>query len=379
MFYTEIGLTQYEMHDKVSFLDRYNEDMRTITTTSTIASGEIKRVEADFADEVTRIDSNFEELDDKVDNIASKIPPIVASVSVASGRLDVVEMKTAGLEVTTTSISDKLIEHITTSTSVMAGIVEEIKAGDAALDLKIMADRERIAVNETKIAENAADIEALQNSDSALEPRVEANENAIDALRQVDSEQGQAIQTEHNTNVTQTSQIAGMLTNIQGLSAGMDNLRQGVEDLQTDVADLKNSTLTVEYRNGGTTPLNIYLYAGHAQLGQGPLEVVEEYINNKKTKVYLYGSVLTEVSVTNENTYGLELPNMRNNNFVYGYGSYSVIEREYGPQVFKSAAPLYSYMANNTSPITFGMLTNTVGLNSNTTISVQIVLLVKGV
>lgn len=235
MFYTEIGLTQYELHDDLSFLNRYNEDMRTITNTVTVASGEMKRVEQEFTDEIERIDNNFIELDNKVDTIASKIPPIVASVSVVSGRLDVVEMKTAGLEVTTTSISNKLIEHITTSTSVMAGIVEEVKTGDAALDLKIMADRERIAVNETKIAENAADIEALQNSNSALEPRVEANENAIDALRQVDSEQGQAIQTEHNTNATQTSQIAGLLTNVQGLSSGMDNLRQDVEDLQSNI------------------------------------------------------------------------------------------------------------------------------------------------
>lgn len=379
MFYTEIGLTQYELHDDLSFLNRYNEDMRTITNTVTVASGEMKRIEEEFTDEIERIDNNFTELDGKVDNIASKIPHIVASVSVVSGRLGVVEMKTAGLEVTTTSISDKLIEHITTSTSVMAGIVEEVKTGDAALDLKIMADRERIAVNETKIAKNAEDIEALQNSDSALEPRVEANENAITALQNVDSEHAQSIQAEHDTNVEQDSAIAANGTKTNANATKIAALEQDVKGLQTEVADLKNSALTVEYRKGETTPLNIYLYDGHAQLGQGPLNIVEEYINNKKTKVYLYGNVNIEVSVADENFYGLELPNMRNNNFVYGYGSYSVIEREYDPQVFKSAAPLFNYMENNTSPIRFKLLTNSVGLNANTTISVQIVLLVKGV
>lgn len=231
MFFTETGLTQYEMHDNVSFLDRYNKDMQTITTSTTVASGRLETVEEELEKRATK--EELEATNERVGQNETDIATIKEKNLEQDGRLDLTEQKINDLTVTSTSTSLALIEHIETSTSYISGIVTEVKENYADLNGKIMADRERIAVNETAIASIKDDLYGTDANPTGLRAEVQqlradvySNDSDIAQLQNSIQEQSTAIQTEHGINIDQDASIKENTYNITKLEGRMTAAEQ---------------------------------------------------------------------------------------------------------------------------------------------------------
>lgn len=232
MFYTEIGLTQYEMHDPVSFLDRYNTDMRIITTTATVAAGRVDLVEQESKDRDEELQSGIDTNHNDIVNNANDISELKAKDTELEGRIDLNAQDIAALQVTTTSISSQLLSHIETSTSFAAGVMQKIEDNYTELKTDIMADRERISVAEVAISNiQQGDTEIAQKV-ATLEADNTQNKNAIAALEQVDQTQGESIQDLRGRMTTAESDILANSNDITSLDGRMETAEQNIEDLQ---------------------------------------------------------------------------------------------------------------------------------------------------
>lgn len=256
MFYTEIGLTQYEMHDPVSFLDRYNTDMQIITTTATVAAGRVDLVEQESKDRDEELQDNIDTNHNDIVNNANDISELKAKDTELEGRIDLNAQDIAALQVTTTSISAQLLSHIETSTSFAAGVMQKVEDNYTELKTDIMADRERISVAEVAISNiQQGDTEIAQKV-ATLEADNTQNKNAIAALEQVDQTQGESIQDLRGKMTTAESNILANSNDITSLDGRMETAEQNIEDLQEQTVTIKtdnyklNNEITVHYFNG---------------------------------------------------------------------------------------------------------------------------------
>lgn len=232
IFTDNLELTQYEAHDKVSFLDRYNKDMRIIDVATTSVSANVQKVE----------------------NVMQwQIDNLVATTSIASGEIKDLQMKTESLEsrtstverqvtdlfVTTASISAGLAEHIAETVSYNAGVMQKIEDNYNKLNGDILRDRERISVNETAIADHEEKLKNLDpntngvtRSIEALQSRMSTTEDDVISLQNKTSDLSkQASAADGN--------IAINTANISSLKTKMTAAEQNIEDLGKNTATNK--------------------------------------------------------------------------------------------------------------------------------------------
>lgn len=232
MFFTEIGLTQYEIHDNFNPLEEYNRDMRTITTTTTVAAGRVDVVEQESKDRDEALQNDIDTNHNGIVTNANDISELKAKDIELEDSINLNRQGIETLQVTTSSISAQLLSHIETSTSFSAAILEEVKDNYTELKTDIAADRERLAVAETAIAN-------IENGDTEIAGRVTElerdnrdNKNAIEALQLVDQSQGESIQDLHNRMITAESNITVNANNIVSVDNRVITAEQNIEDLQ---------------------------------------------------------------------------------------------------------------------------------------------------
>lgn len=290
MFFTKIGLTQYEIHDNFNPLEEYNRDMRTITTTATVAAGRVDVVEQESKDRDKALQNDIDTNHNGIVANANDISELKAKDIELEDRIDLNKQDIATLQVTTSSISAQLLSHIETSTSFSAAILEEVKDNYTELKTDIAADRERLAVAETAIAN-------IENGDTEIAGRVTElerdnrdNKDAIEALQLVDQSQGESIQDLHNRMTTAESNITANENDITALDGRMTTAEQNIEDLQAKVTKVIPTFEDVNIRDTITFTVNNNNYVFNAE-GNEIITIVTP--EEKEYKYRITGVALT--------------------------------------------------------------------------------------
>lgn len=268
MFYTEIGLTQYEMHDKFNPLVQYNNDMQIITTTVTVASGEITKVNEKIEREVEQLNERIDENGTRLDEHDTEIESIKAKDLEQDNNIGMLEAGVRQLDVVTTSISSALIEHMETAVNENAALTAEIKKVNTDLSAKIAADGERIAVNETAIAGIKDDLYGTVDDPTGLRGEIQhmkqdisANETNIDNLQRINAQHEIELQSLSRVNTTQDGKILSNINKITTLEGQVAALEQSVEDvpaiLVPDSGNEDTINKVISYKNYRADEINI--------------------------------------------------------------------------------------------------------------------------
>lgn len=188
MYFTELGLTQYEPHDKFNPLENYNRDMQIITNTVTVASGRVSTVEQESKDRDADLKDQLDGLSAIVDVTTTSISNMILKEEELENAIKANKQDIEDLQGTLADDMATLAEHITTSTSFSAGILAEVKANKTETDGKINADRERLAVVETAATQNREEIEKLKEADNSDKEDITELTNRVTNLENVDSQ-----------------------------------------------------------------------------------------------------------------------------------------------------------------------------------------------
>ena len=297
IFTKTLGLTQYEMHDKISFLDRYNKDMAAIDINATSVSSAI-------IENVERIDKRIDDVVTTTSIINGEVERLDRELQEQNSRLSTVEQQANDLFITTTSISSALIEHIANSTSIAAGILEEVKDGYKELNGKIIKDAERIAVNETAIVALDEKMENIDKDKAEIEADVEELTGRISGAE---------------------SNISQLQTKTSNLSTRLTNDEGKIQTNETAISNLKSRVTTAEenieeFKNKKMIEASI-TYALTEETGPGSYEITEacgtltlKTFEGQFCAVATISTLYQEQTITkntpiqfNSNTYDIEL------------------------------------------------------------------------
>lgn len=255
MYYTpNLKLTQYEMNDKFNPLEQYNRDMEIIDVTTTSISNAVVKVTADSK-------NNYIELRSDIDVNTSSISAMEVRLVNAEDDIKVnkeeSEKAINALQLTTSSISAAIMQHIVTSTSVVAGIYEAIDTKYEELKTQQLADEQRIAVNETAIANHQELLDKLNLDGTETGDAIEELQEAIQALQNVDSSTAESIQDLRTRMSSAEANILTDGTDIDALEARMTTAEENIEDLGTlKLVTIDASTIQSIQKSGFTISAN---------------------------------------------------------------------------------------------------------------------------
>lgn len=229
MYYTpNLKLTQYEMNDKFNPLEQYNRDMEIIDVTTTSISNAVIKVVEDSG-------KNYSEFRADINVNTASISAMEMRLVNAEDDIKVnkeeSEKAINALQVTTSSISATIMQHIVTSTSVVAGIYETIDTKYEELKTQQLADEQRIAVNETAIANHQELLDKLNLDGTETGDAIEELQEAVQALQNIDSSTAESIQDLRTRMSSAEANITTDGTDIDALETRMTTAEQNIEDL----------------------------------------------------------------------------------------------------------------------------------------------------
>lgn len=217
------------MNDKFNPLEQYNRDMEIIDVTTTSISNAVIKVAADS-------ENNYSELRTDIDVNTSSISAMEVRLINAEDDIKInkeeSEKAINALQVTTSSISAGIAEHIVTSTSVVAGIYETIDTKYEELKTQQLADEQRISVNETAIANHQELLDKLNLDGTETGDAIEELQEEIQALQNVDSSTAESIQDLITRMSSAEANITTDGTDIDALETRMTTAEQNIGDLQ---------------------------------------------------------------------------------------------------------------------------------------------------
>lgn len=217
------------MNDKFNPLEQYNRDMEIIDVTTTSISNAVIKVAADS-------ENNYSELKADINVNTASISAMKMRLVNAEDDIKVnkeeSEKAINALQVTTSSISATIMRHIVTSTSVVAGIYETIDTKYEELKTQQLADEQRIAVNETAIANHQELLDKLNLDSTETGDAIEELQEAVQALQNVDSSTAESIQDLRTRMSSAEANILTGGTDIDALEARMTTAEENIEDLQ---------------------------------------------------------------------------------------------------------------------------------------------------
>lgn len=283
MYFTKLGLTQYQAHDNPNFLDRYNKDMQIITQNSSSIGAYVQQSNEDTERMIRETQQTISATNRLLNDASTSIGRLYTAVYSVTTDARALASRVDVLEITTSSISRNLTEHIINSTSYSAFLLKEIKQNKAAQTLtnqivnQKLEDLETASTNHDKrlqILEKGtpdvtASINRLELAQMQTDMAIDNIDKSLQQLNSNDSTQAFEISNLKSTQSTQATQL-------KNLQNAVDNVQTLGEQVNKNTEDIKSMNVSHGLQNGKVT-LDVVLKEQFSV--RAPFGIIEANVN----------------------------------------------------------------------------------------------------